>query len=171
MRVIRVASAALLGVSALALTSCAPHAWAEGAGFRVGVVPSAVEAGEQVTLRATGCEQDVIVSSRAFDTVTIRRGQTSAHAVVDWDTEPGAAYEVTFHCGTFWQTVDLTIAGGRPDPDPRPHPVPRHGVQAGEGGSSAGFELREIGLGAALIAGSLGVAYRRSRRDTGKEGT
>jgi hypothetical protein len=39
-----------------------------------------------------------------------------------------------------------------------PHP--------GEGGAG-GFDLHEIGLGAALIAGSLGVAYRFSRRRAG----
>ncbi|MGW0627690.1 hypothetical protein [Streptomyces sp. NPDC002758] len=44
--------------------------------------------------------------------------------------------------------------------DPAPiQQVPR-AVQAGEGGSLAGFDLREIGLGAALVAGSVGAAYR-----------
>lgn len=44
-----------------------------------------------------------------------------------------------------------------------PYPVPR-GVHAGEGGTVAGFDLKEIGLGAALIVGSVGTAYHFSRR-------
>jgi hypothetical protein len=42
-------------------------------------------------------------------------------------------------------------------------------VHAGEGGAVAGFDLKEIGLGAALIAGSLGVAYHFSRRRTDED--
>jgi hypothetical protein len=42
-------------------------------------------------------------------------------------------------------------------------------VHAGEGGTLAGFDLKEIGLGAALIAGSLGVAYHFSRRRTDED--
>jgi hypothetical protein len=44
-------------------------------------------------------------------------------------------------------------------------------VHAGEGGTVAGFDLKEIGLGAALIAGSVGAAYHFSRRRTGEDGT
>jgi hypothetical protein len=47
----------------------------------------------------------------------------------------------------------------------------RHGVRAGEGGTIGGFDLKEIGMGTALIAGSLGAAYYLSRRRTGEEGT
>ncbi|MFI1164569.1 hypothetical protein ACH4UM_13305 [Streptomyces sp. NPDC020801] len=46
----------------------------------------------------------------------------------------------------------------------------QHGVRAGEGGTIAGFDLKEIGMGTALIAGSLGAAYYLSRRRTGEEG-
>jgi hypothetical protein len=168
MRAIRVTSAALLGVSALTCTAPAAHASAESTGFRVSVLPSTTAPGGQVILRATGCDQDVFVSSGVFDDVTIRRGQTSATAMVDWDAKPGAVYEVTFHCGTFWQSADLTIAGGHPvQPTPVP---PNRGVHAGGGGSFAGFDLEEIGLGAALIAGSVGAAYHFSRRRTGEDG-
>ncbi|MDL5205168.1 hypothetical protein [Streptomyces sp. ALI-76-A] len=170
MRAIRVASAALLGVCALALTSPAAHARAESTGFRVGVLPQTVAAGGQVTLRATGCHQDVFVSSGVFDDVTIRKGRTTATATVDRDAKPGALYEVTFHCGTFWQNAGLTIAGGRPV-EPAPVPVrPSRGVHAGEGGSSAGFDLQETGLGIALIAGSVGTAYHLSRRHAEEDG-
>ncbi|MGW0954324.1 hypothetical protein [Streptomyces sp. NPDC002545] len=47
----------------------------------------------------------------------------------------------------------------------------RHGVRAGVGGTVAGFDLKQIGLGTALIGGSVGTAYRLSRRRTGEEGT
>lgn len=47
---------------------------------------------------------------------------------------------------------------------------PDHGVQAGEGGSSiAGFDLKELGMGAALITGSIGAAYYFSRRRPGED--
>ncbi|MEW1774364.1 hypothetical protein [Streptomyces sp. NPDC086777] len=69
------------------------------------------------------------------------------------------------------------VADGRADPagsgsrqvlDPQPLP-PGRGVQAGEGGSVAGFDPGEIGLGAALVVMSVGTAYRRSRRHAGEE--
>ena len=176
MRAIRIASAALLGISALAVTAPAAQARGDASGFWVNVLPTSVAPGEQVRLRATGCDQSVAVSSGVFDTVTIPRGRTTTRATVDWDARPGAVYEVSFYCGTFWQSVDLTIADGRPapvrpDPHPRPHPHPQHGVHAGEGGSLAGLDLKDIGLGAALIAGSLGTAYHFSRRPTGEDDT
>lgn len=170
MRAIRVASAALLGACALTLTAPAAHAVGESSGFRVSVLPETVAAGGEVVLRASGCEQDVLVSSGVFDDLTLRRGQSTATALVDWDAKPGAVYEVTFHCGTFWQNADLTIAAGHPSPTHRPEPPYDKGVHAGEGGSFAGFDLQEIGLGAALIAGSLGAAYRLARRPTGEDG-
>ncbi|KUL22645.1 hypothetical protein [Streptomyces regalis] len=166
MRAIRIASAALLGVSALAMTGPAAHAQGDASGFWVNVLPSTVEPGGQVKLRATGCDQSVAVASGVFDTVTIPKGRTTTRATVDWDARPGGVYEVSFYCGTFWQSVDLTIAGGRPAPV-RPHP--QRGVHAGEGGSLAGLDLKEIGLGAALIAASLGTAYHLSRGRTGED--
>lgn len=182
MRAIRIASAALLGVSALAVTAPAAQARGDASGFWVNVLPTTVAPGEQVRLRATGCDQSVAVSSGVFDTVTIPRGRTTTRATVDRDARPGAVYEVSFYCGTFWQSVDLTIGGGRPAPvhpdphphprpHPHPHPHPQRGVHAGEGGSLAGLDLKDIGLGAALIAGSLGTAYHFSRRPTGEDDT
>ncbi|MDO0909918.1 hypothetical protein QQM39_03285 [Streptomyces sp. DT2A-34] len=168
MRAIRIASAALLGVSALAMAAPAAQARGDASGFWVNVLPTTVAPGGQVKLRATGCDQSVAVSSGVFDTVTIPRGRTTTRVTVDRDARPGAVYEVSFYCGTFWQSVDLTIAGGRPAPV---HPHPQRGVHAGEGGSLAGLDVKEIGLGGALIAASLGTAYHLSRRPTGEDDT
>ena len=178
MHAIRVASAALLGVGALALSAPAAVAvrgddhYVMSTGYSV--VPSTVAAGGQVTLRVdrevTGCRGSVTVSSGVFDTLTIPRGSSSAVTEVDWDAKPGASYRVTFDCGGLSAVKELTIAAGRPD-DPTPAPYPQyHGVHAGEGGSVAGFDVKQIGLGAALIAGAIGAAYRFSRRRTGEEG-
>ncbi|MGW6959505.1 hypothetical protein [Streptomyces chartreusis] len=173
MRAIRVASAALLGVSALAMTAPAAQAQGDNSGFWATVRPTTVAPGEHVRLRATGCEQSVTVSSGVFDTVTIPRWRTTAWARVDRDARRGAVYEVSFYCGTFWQSVDLTIAGGRPGRPDRPDRPghPEHGVRAGEGGTFAGLDLKEIGLGAALITAALGTAYHLSRRRTDEDGS
>ncbi|QOV40360.1 hypothetical protein IM697_19290 [Streptomyces ferrugineus] len=162
MRAIRVVTAALLGVGALAVTAPTAQAHGDNSGFWATVLPTTIAPGGQVRLRATGCEQSVTVSSGVFDTVTIPRGRTTATATVDRDAKPGAVYEVSFYCGTFWQTVDLTIAGGRPE---RPH-LPQHGVRAGAGGSLAGLDLKEIGLGAVLVTAVLGTTYSLSGRRT-----
>lgn len=58
---------------------------------------------------------------------------------------------------------------GREELNPQPLP-PSRGVQAGEGGSFAGFDLKEIGLGAALVVGAVGTAYRVSRRPSAEDG-
>ncbi|MFI1356081.1 hypothetical protein ACH4TV_21275 [Streptomyces sp. NPDC020898] len=172
MRAIRVASAALLGITALTLTAPAAHATVTDnsvTSFGFSVVPSTIAAGGQVTLRVDSCNDDTRVSSGVFDPVTIPKGQSSATAKVDWDAKPGAAYRVTFTCGGESGHTDLTIAIGRPS-DPTHYPLPvQRGVHAGEGGSVAGFDLKEIGLGAALIAGSMAVAYHFSRRRTGDD--
>jgi len=181
MRAIRVASAALLGISALALS--APVAVARGDGnhnitpFGFSVLPSTIAAGGQVTLRLDrdqgGCKGSATVSSGVFDTVRISPGQSSATAMVDWDARPGAVYQVTFTCDGVSGSTGLTIASGRTNNDIQPlqpaQQIPR-GVHAGEGGSIAGFDLKELGIGAALIAGSVGAAYHFSRRRTGEDG-
>ncbi|MEW2167362.1 hypothetical protein AB0912_30830 [Streptomyces sp. NPDC007084] len=169
MRAIRVASAALLGVTALTFT--APAAFA-GDGdnhnitpFAFSVQPSTIAAGGQVSLllkRDGGCRGNATVTSGVFDTVTIPPGQSSATAMVDWDAKPGAVYDVTFSCGGASGSTGLTIAGGRPA-DPTPVPLHR-GVRAGVGGSVGGFDLKEIGMGTALIAGSVGAAWYMTRR-------
>lgn len=166
MRAIHVASAALVGLGALAVTAPVALAHGDADGFRVAVLPSTVDPGGRVTLHATGCEQSVSVSSGVFDTVVVPRGRTGVRAVVDRDAEPGAVHEVSFHCGTFWQDVDLTVAGGRSSAAPHW----RTGVAAGEGGSLADLNLKEICMGAALIAASLGTAYHLSRRSGDEDG-
>ena len=172
MRAIRVASAALLGITALALT--APVAIARDDGtrditsFGFDVSPTTIAAGGRVTVSVNGCKSDAKVSSGVFDTVTIPRGQGSATAIVDWDAKPGAVYEVTFQCGKESGHTELTIATGRPD-NPTHGPVHR-GVKAGTGGSADGFDLGEIALGSALIVGSVAAACYWSRRRAGEHG-
>ncbi|MFE5887315.1 hypothetical protein ACFQ6E_00085 [Streptomyces sp. NPDC056462] len=168
MRAIRVASAALLGLGALTMTVPAAHASGDNSGFWARVVPTTVAPGGEVRLRATGCEQSVTVASAVFDTTTIPRGRTTARVAVDRDARPGAVYEVSFYCGTFWQTVDLTIAGGRPEPVRPGHP--QKGVHAGGGGTFADLDLKEVALGAALITAALGTAYHLSRRRSDEDG-
>ncbi|PZT71131.1 hypothetical protein DN402_02395 [Streptomyces sp. SW4] len=188
MRAIPVASVALLG--ACALSACVPAnaAMDNVTPFGFSVLPSTVAPGGEVTLRVDrdgGCKGPATVTSPVFDRVTIPPRQTSAKAVVDWDARPGAVYQVSFTCDGATGTTSLTIAGGRPSPspthspaDPTHHPHhpddhhkhPQKGVHAGEGGSVAGFDLGNIGLGAALIAGAVGAAYHFSRRRDGEEG-
>ncbi|MGW0610630.1 hypothetical protein [Streptomyces sp. NPDC002788] len=176
MRAICVASAVLLGAGAL--TSCVPAADAASRhDFRFGVEPSTVPAGGRVMLRVDrneACRGEAAVNSKVFDLVIIPPGESWAKAVVDWDAKPGAVYDVEFVCDESSGTARLTIAGGHPTHHPtHHHPThhPRHpkGVHAGEGGTIAGFDLKEIGLGAALIAGSLGAAYHFSRRRTDED--
>ncbi|WP_069768867.1 MULTISPECIES: hypothetical protein [unclassified Streptomyces] len=178
MRAIRVASAALLGATALAFSASAAVASDDDGHYVMSngysLLPSTVAAGGEVAVHVdrnvSGCRNSVTVSSGVFDTVVIPRGSTSAVTMVDRDARPGASYRVTFTCGGVSAIKELTIAGGRPaDVTPAPYPVPR-GVHAGEGGSVAGFDLREIGLGAALIAGSMAVAYRFARRRGAEDG-
>ncbi|MEU3885220.1 hypothetical protein [Streptomyces sp. NPDC029041] len=170
MRAIRLASAVLLGAGAL--TSCVPAADATPrTDFGFSVLPSTVRAGGEVTLHVTrnrACRGEAAVGSMAFDPVTIPRDESWTTVVVDRDARPGAVYEVEFTCDGSTGIARLTIARGRPAHHPDRHPThhPRKGVHAGEGGTLAGFDLKEIGLGAALIAGSLGVAYHFSRRRT-----
>ena len=100
MRTIRAASAALLGVAALALTTsaatAAPHGNVTPFGFTVS--PSTVAPGGTVTLALSDCGRPATVSSGVFDTVTVPTGR-SATATVDADARPGARYQVTFTCG------------------------------------------------------------------------
>ncbi len=168
MRAIPLASVALLG--AAALSACVP-AGASTFGFTVH--PAVVAPGGEVTLgvgrTAAGCRGRVTVTSEVFDTVTIPRHESSATARVDRDARRGAVYPVRFSCEERTGVVDLTVAGGSHHPggdEPR-HPK---GVHAGEGGSIAGFDLKELGLGAALIAGAMGAAYHFSRRRSTEDG-
>ncbi|GAA3208785.1 hypothetical protein MTQ10_28040 [Streptomyces sp. XM83C] len=182
MRAIRVASAALLGLGTLAL-SCPPAVAGAAAAqrddnitpFGFSVAPTTISAGGQVSLRLErgqgGCKGTATVTSGIFSTVTIRPGHNSATTQVDYDAKAGASYRVTFTCDGVSGWTDLAIAdgGGRTNPTPAPYPVPR-GVHAGEGGSAGGFDAKEIGLGAALVAGSVGVAWHLARRRDGQDG-
>ncbi|MFC8104231.1 hypothetical protein [Streptomyces sp. NPDC057363] len=173
MRAIPVASVALLGVAAL--SACVPAGAATGSGSTFGflVHPATVAPGGEVTLGvgrgSDGCQGRVTVSSAVFDTVTIPRHRSSATARVHRDATRGSVHRVRFACDGRTGTVKLTIAGGGSHrPSPEPH-HPDKGVHAGEGGSVAGFDVKETGLGLALIAGSVGAAYHLSRRRSGED--
>ncbi|MFI2414860.1 hypothetical protein [Streptomyces sp. NPDC018947] len=169
MRAIPVASTALIGVAAL--SACVPAGAAGGtAPFGFSVHPATVAPGGEVTLRVDrhdgACRGRVTVSSPVFDTVAIPRGQASAQARVGRDARPGAVYRVAFTCDGRTGTTRLTIATGHGH---HPGTVPPKGVHAGEGGSFAGLDVKEIGLGLALVAGSVGAAYHFSRRRSGED--
>lgn len=170
MRVIRVASAALLGVAALGVT--APVALADDGNhnitsFGFTVSPSTVAPGGTVTLNATGCEvPSVTVSSGVFDTVTLEEGH-SATARIDEDAKPGAEYDVTFDCKGETGTTPLTISSGSGRGDHTGSMMPGNGVRAGAGGSFSGMSPGEIGAGSALVAGALGFGAHKMRRRSG----
>ncbi|MFF0221316.1 hypothetical protein [Streptomyces sp. NPDC004629] len=190
MRAIRVASAALLGTGALVL--CAPAAVAEDGGgshtvtpFGFGVEPSTITAGGKVNLRLDrndGCTGGATVTSEVFETVRIPSGRSSATTTIGPDVKSGSSYRVTFSCDGASGSTNLKIAegpadGGR-DSGPAVQspgdggltgtPVPG-AVQAGDGGSIAGFDLGEIGLGTVLTAGAVGTAWRLAHRRTGDD--
>ncbi|GAA2572047.1 MULTISPECIES: hypothetical protein [Streptomyces] len=170
MRAIPVASVALLGVATL--SACVPAGAVGSDTFGFTVTPATVAPGGEVTVgvgrTAAGCRGRVTVTSPVFDTVTIPRHESSATARVDRDARRGAVYQVTFACKDKTGTAHLTIAGGSHHPTPEPrHPK---GVHAGEGGSIAGFDVKQIGLGLALVVGSVGAAYHLSRRRSGEDG-
>ncbi|OUC99956.1 hypothetical protein [Streptomyces swartbergensis] len=177
MRAICVASASAVLLGAGTLTSCVPADAAVQTDFGFSVEPSTVAAGGQVTLRVQrneACQGEAVVSSPVFDMLDIPWHQSSATARVDRDAKPGAVYSVVFICDESSGTAHLTIAGGRPPHHPPQHPSDHHrhpskGVHAGEGGTLAAFDLKEIGLGAALIAGALGTAYHFARRRTDED--
>ncbi|MER5339664.1 hypothetical protein ABT030_04860 [Streptomyces mirabilis] len=190
MHAIRVASAALLGVSALTLSATAALAGNSdgdsdggrdsgrdsGRGnnitsFGFNVQPQSIAAGGRLRLTAESCDSVARVSSEVFDPVTIPKGQSSATALIDGDARAGSVYQVTFQCGNESGHTELTIAPGRSGTtysDPTQVQVPasvQRGVKAGVGGSSGGgFDLKEIGLGTALIAGCVGTAWSMTRR-------
>ncbi|MFD5759080.1 hypothetical protein ACFWIZ_28725 [Streptomyces sp. NPDC127044] len=191
MHAIRVASAALLGATALTLSATADIS-GNGDGnsdggrssgrdsgrgnnnitsFGFNVQPQSIAAGGRLRLNAESCDSVARVSSEVFDTVTIPRGQSSATALIDADARAGSVYQVTFQCGNESGHTELTIAPGRSGTnysDPAQVQVPasvQRGVKAGVGGSSGGgFDLKEIGLGTALIAGCVGTAWSMTRR-------
>ncbi|MGW1721407.1 hypothetical protein ACWCQK_00535 [Streptomyces sp. NPDC002306] len=180
MPAIRVVSASLLGLGALAISASAVVASGgdddhDATPFGFGLLPHSVAAGGQVTLQIDrddddGCEGEATVTSGVFDTVRIASDRASATATIDRDVRAGAAYQVTFTCDGESGTAELTVTEGGPDgATPSPTQVPR-AVEAGEGGTLGGFDLKEIGLGTALIAGSIGVAYHLARRRGEEDG-
>ncbi|GAA2299947.1 hypothetical protein OKJ48_20655 [Streptomyces kunmingensis] len=165
MHAIRAASAAVLSLTALSLAAPFAAAGDEHA-FEADVSPTTVAAGGRVMLSQSGCKGRTEVSAGIFDAVSLGKDNSSKSVTVDWDAKQGAMYSVQFACeGHRTRSVDLTIAGGRPDDSASP--PADHGVDAGVGGSIGGFDLHEIGLGAALITGAVGTAYYFSRRRTG----
>ncbi|MCT7356968.1 hypothetical protein N4P33_33230 [Streptomyces sp. 15-116A] len=149
---------------------------------RYSVEPAIVEPGDTVTLRVDrsdgACTGHVTVTSALFDTVTIPPRRSTAMTTIDRDARVGARYRVSFTCVTFTETRSLTIGGpvSLPTPvdvEPGENGHGRHpkGVHAGEGGAFAGAGLGTMGLGAVLVAGSLGVAYRLYRRPGEQDGS
>jgi hypothetical protein len=110
MRVIRVVSAALLGVTACMFTASVGQAAADdGTSFGFGVRPTTAKPGSRITLDAQDCPQAVRISSGLFDTVTIPKGRRSATATIDWDARAGAMYQLTFQCGAETGLTDLAV--------------------------------------------------------------
>lgn len=167
----RAAPVALLGAVALALTAPRPPAAAAAhpgglpprhgdATFHAHLSPTVIAPGGRVMLIVSGCRGDTTVSSGVFAPVTVPPRSGTHTAVVDRDARPGAEYQVRFACADgAVRTIDLTVRDGH-----RGGPPPRHGVQAGLGGSLGSFDLQQIAVGVLLLTGALGLAYRRSRR-------
>ncbi|MEU0300904.1 hypothetical protein ABZ252_15785 [Streptomyces sp. NPDC006175] len=172
MRAIRVAPVALLGAAACFLTAPAASADVPNGGtstsFTPTITPSTVAPGGRVTLGAMGCTSDATAFSGVFDTVTIPRGR-SATATVDWDARRGAAYEVTFRCGTTTRSANLTItSGATSSPTTSPTTAPTtsstasaspSGVLGGLGGSVDTMDPAEIAAGSALVAAASAGAF------------
>ncbi|MFJ3974049.1 hypothetical protein [Streptomyces sp. NPDC090021] len=155
--------------------------------FGFTITPSTVAPGGQVVLAVSGCNAAYsTASSGVFDTVSIARGQ-SVRATVDRDARPGALYSVSFTCNGETGSADLTIAGGTTTPttsstrtatatnratNPAVAPLTTtsaRGVRGGLGGSVAGMNPVELGVGAGLfLAAAGGTAYALRRRATGR---
>ncbi|WP_030957446.1 hypothetical protein [Streptomyces sp. NRRL S-378] len=155
--------------------------------FGFTLTPSTVAPGGQVVLAVSGCNAAYsTASSGVFDTVSIARGQ-SVRATVDRDARPGAVYSVSFTCNGETGSADLTIAGGTSRPttsstrtatatgpvtNPAVAPVTTtsaRGVRGGLGGSVAGMDPVELGVGAGLfLAAAGGSAYALRRRASGR---
>ncbi|MFE7773772.1 hypothetical protein ACFU5O_07725 [Streptomyces sp. NPDC057445] len=181
MRAIPVASAALLGAAALALTTplatAASAASADGAGgaagpprkqpFSFAVSPSTVAPGGQVTLSVSGCPTSATASSGVFDTVTIPPGLTGT-ATVDRDARRGAVYSVTFTCNGQSGTTDLSISGGTATPTTQSTSTASpQGVKGGLGGAVSEMNAGKIATGAVLVLVAAGGVFYVVRRHLG----
>ncbi|WP_405677311.1 hypothetical protein OG239_35955 [Streptomyces sp. NBC_00868] len=193
MGAIRISAIALLSAAAtgavLALGALgAPAATAAGprqvTSFGFALTPSTVAPGGQTVLSVTGCNAAYsTASSGVFDTVSIARGQT-VRVTVDRDARPGALYSVSFTCNGETGSADLTIAGGTSRPTTSSTRAAARGVatvvatgatsstlgvRGGLGGSVAGMDPVELGVGAGLfLAAAGGTAYALRRRATGR---
>ncbi|MFE1751152.1 hypothetical protein [Streptomyces anandii] len=147
MRVIRVVSAALLG--ACALTFSAPAAFATGGG-------DSHSYGSDSSSHSYGGGGG---DSRSDD-----GGGSGRSGGGGGDDDHGSRGG-----GGDSRSEDSDDEGRSGGGDGRKPEHFQHGVRAGEGGTIAGFDLKEIGMGTALIAGSVGAAYCLSRRRTGEE--
>ncbi|MEW2300578.1 hypothetical protein AB0958_11475 [Streptomyces sp. NPDC006655] len=126
MRAIRVASAALLGVGALALSAPAILAndgggeegrdgGRDSAPFGFRVTPSTVAAGGRVSFhlnRGDGCRGTATVASSLFDTIRIPAGQDSGTATVGRDVRSQGSYRVTFDCDGTSGSTELAVSEG-----------------------------------------------------------
>ncbi|WP_030686615.1 hypothetical protein [Streptomyces globisporus] len=179
MRVIRAASAALLG--AVAVVTVAPLATADDGdhditSFGFSVTPATIAPGGTVTLTSDGCEvPSVTVTSGVFETVTLSEGRPGT-ATVDLDAKVGTQYEITFDCKGERGTTRLTIAqgdtGGNTGHDTGTHAGAHKGVKAGYGTAASGADADGLGAtelvtGVLLIAGALGAAVVLTRRHAG----
>ncbi|MFF9852074.1 hypothetical protein [Streptomyces litmocidini] len=178
MRVIRAASAALLG--AVALVTVAPLATADEddrdiTSFGFSVTPATIAPGGTVTLTSDGCEvPSVTVTSTVFETVTLNEGRPGT-ATVDLDAKAGTQYEITFDCKGERGTTKLTIAqddtGANTghETGTGTHTGAHKGVKAGYGTAASGADADGLGAtelvtGVLLIAGALGAAVVLTRR-------
>ncbi|MFJ9563798.1 hypothetical protein ACIRQQ_27680 [Streptomyces fuscichromogenes] len=144
MRAIRVASAALLGVGALALSAPAILASDSGDGgrdatpFGFRVTPATVAAGGRVSLhldRGGGCRGAATVTSGVFDTVSIPSERDSVTATVDRNAKSKASYRVTFDCDGSTVSTELAIADGGPAGKGDGHTAGRTDGQGDEDGN------------------------------------
>ncbi|MFF1837654.1 hypothetical protein ACFVXE_26110 [Streptomyces sp. NPDC058231] len=164
MRAVRIASVALLGAVALALTAPAATPYASPRGSTTGpaVTPSVIAPGGQVTLTAQGCSRAAAARSDVFDSVDIPPGGSVTATVAD-DAVGGSVHEVTFICNsspTARAKVALTIATTAPAAG---SPAPE-AVQGGLGNGIAGLNTAEAAGGAALLVVAAARAVFVTRR-------
>ena len=142
------------------------------------VSPSTVAAGGQVTLNVDGCDGETKVTSGVFEDTAIHKGQKSAtaHGVLGRQAGRDVRGDVHLQRQQSRQRQDRPHHRHRPprpqQPPPRPARPPRsttptRASRPAPAAASAGFDLHEIALGGALIAGTFGTAYYKMRRRTG----
>ncbi|MFB7464848.1 hypothetical protein ACFCZ1_15345 [Streptomyces sp. NPDC056224] len=178
------ATSAVLALGALGAPAATAAEPQQVTSFGFALTPSTVAPGGQTVLSVTGCDAAYsTASSGVFDTVSIARGQT-VRVTVDRDARPGAVYSVSFTCNGETGSADLAIAGGTARPTTSSTRAPARGVatvvatgatsstlgvRGGLGGSVAGMDPVELGVGAALfLTAAGGTAYALRRRASGR---